>query len=207
MTAEKGYEDILNILDDKSKELQQEALRKGLREYFYQVMIKPGEAYRNFMVRLDTSYRKLVQHGIELPDEVQGWFLMRKLGLDQASESMLLTATNGSLKKTEVIKAVKAIFPQGKRGAVKKSDVFVSEDQLNEPETAEADYSEDAGDSTIPRRSSRSSPSRFRRRATTMTRKPWTCSRRTEVSRRRFKKRKSEEGSQRAVASTEDGTQ
>ena len=145
VTSESGYLDILNILDDRYKELQQEALHRGLREYFYQVMIKPGESYRNFMVRLDTSYRKLVEHSIELPDEVQGWFLMRKLGLDQASESMLLTATGGSLKKTEVVKAVKAIFPQGKGGAVKTSDVFIGDDgssehgcTMNEPELNDA---------------------------------------------------------------------
>ena len=128
VTAENGYKDILAILDDKYKELQQESLHRGLKEYFYQVMIKPGESYRNFMVRLDTAHRKLAEHGITLPEEVQGWFLMRKLGLDLPSESMVLTATSGSLKKSEVTKAIKAIFPQGKGGAVKRSDVFVLEE-------------------------------------------------------------------------------
>ena len=50
-------------------------------------MIKPDESYRNFMVRLDTSHRQLVEHGITLSEEVQGWFLMRQLGLDQPSDS------------------------------------------------------------------------------------------------------------------------
>ena len=128
VTAETGYKDIFSILDDKYKELQQESLHRGLKEYFYQVMIKPGESYRNFMVRIDTAHRKLVEHGITLPEEVQGWFLMRKLGLDQSSESMVLTATSGSLKKSEVTKAIKAIFPQGKGGHIKKSDVFVADE-------------------------------------------------------------------------------
>ena len=143
VTSEKGYEDILGVLDDRYKELQQEALHRGLREYFYQVMIQPGEGCGNFMVRLGTSYRKLVQHGIELPEEVQGWFLMRKFGLDQASESMLLTATGGSLKKTEVVKAVKAIFPQGKGGNVKKTDVFVAEETPLEPGSVPKDMEPD----------------------------------------------------------------
>ena len=72
VTAKNGYKDIFSISDDKYKELQQESLHRGLKEYFYQVMIKHGESYRNFMVRLDTSNKKLVEHGITLPEEVQG---------------------------------------------------------------------------------------------------------------------------------------
>ena len=143
VTSETGYADLLSVLGDRYKELQQEALHRGLREYFYQVIMKPGEGYRNFMVRLETSYRKLLQHGIELPEEIQGWFFMRKLGSDQASESMLLTVTGGSLKKTEVVKAVKAIFPQGKGGNVKKTEVFVAEETPPEEGFVQNDMEQD----------------------------------------------------------------
>ncbi|CAE7603031.1 unnamed protein product [Symbiodinium sp. CCMP2592] len=135
ITKEDGYKQILAILDDKYKERQQDELHHALKEYFYTVTIKQGETYRNFLVRLDTAYRKLVQHGVELPSEVQGWFLMRKLHLESSAEAMILTSTSGSIKREDVLKAVKAIFPNGKGGNVKKSDVFVAED----PDATEAE--------------------------------------------------------------------
>ena len=94
---------------------------------------KKKKKKKKIMVKLETAYRKLLEHGITLPDEVQGWFLITKFGLDSPSESMVLTATAGSLKKIEIVRAIKAIFLQGKGGAMKWRDVFVSEEIDNEP--------------------------------------------------------------------------
>ena len=147
ITKEDGYQQILAILDDKYKERQQDELHHALKEYFYTVTIKQGETYRNFLVRLDTAYRKLVQHGVELPSEVQGWFLMRKLHLESSAEAMILTSTSGSIKREDVLKAVKAIFPNGKGGNVKKSDVFVAEDQdATEADVTRSQVTEDDED-------------------------------------------------------------
>ena len=57
------------------------------------VTIRQGEEFRAFIVRLETSYRLLVAHEVELPREVRGWFLMKKLHLDATQEALLLTAT------------------------------------------------------------------------------------------------------------------
>ena len=63
---------------------------------------------------------------MELPEEVRGWFLLRKLQLDPSSEAMVLTHTRGSLAYKEVNGAVQAIFPQGvsKSGSGRSKDVF-----------------------------------------------------------------------------------
>ena len=97
------------------------------------VDIKPGETYRNFLVRLDTAQRKLNQHEIKLPEEVQGWFVLRKLRLDTTSEAMVLTATSGSLKVGDIIKALKAVFPNGKGSSGKRDrEVFLADDSGEE---------------------------------------------------------------------------
>ncbi|CAE7940559.1 unnamed protein product, partial [Symbiodinium necroappetens] len=95
------------------KELQTEALHNHLQEYFYGMQIRPGETYRNLEVRVQTAYRRLQEHAIELPSEVRGWFLVRKLQLDAAAEALIMTHTKGSLKHDEVTRAVQAIFPHG----------------------------------------------------------------------------------------------
>ena len=77
--AEDGYELVFKTLDGKYAERAQDELQRALREFFYTVVIKPGEEFRAFIVRLETSYWLLVSHEVELPVEVRGWFLLKKL--------------------------------------------------------------------------------------------------------------------------------
>ena len=111
-----GYKNVLSLLDDKYKELDGHELQRVLKEYFYGIVIKPQETYRNFIIRLDTSYRAMLRHKVQLPDEVKGWFLLRKLSLDATSEAMIMTSSGGSVKYEDVVKAVKAVYPNGKCG-------------------------------------------------------------------------------------------
>ena len=131
--AEDGYELVFKTLDGKYAERAQDELQRALREFFYTVVIKPGEEFRAFIVRLETSYRLLVSHEVELPVEVRGWFLLKKLCLDQTQEAMVLTATQVKLDYKSVTDAIRAVFPHGK-GQPSKSrdskDVFeVDEDE------------------------------------------------------------------------------
>ena len=126
LIKEGGHELVFQALDAKYKQLQKDALHNHLQEYFYGISIKQGETYRNLMVRLETAYRRLQEHSVELPDEVKGWFLLRKLNLDVTSEAMVLTHTKGSLKYPDITGAVQSIFPQGtaKTGGAKVREVF-----------------------------------------------------------------------------------
>ena len=134
-----GHTLILEALDERYKELQKETLHRDLLEYFYGMQIKPGESYRNMIVRLETAYRRLQEHSVELPTEIRGWFLMKKLQLDTASEALGMTHTKGSLKYDEVVRAVQAIFPQGvaKNVNQKTKEVFEADDTSNELEDTE----------------------------------------------------------------------
>ncbi|CAE7898284.1 unnamed protein product, partial [Symbiodinium sp. KB8] len=142
ITKEGGHTLILEALDERYKELQKEALHNHLQEYFYGMQIRPGETYRNLEVRLQTAYRRLQEHAIELPPEVRGWFLMRKLQLDASAEALVMTHTKGSLKHEEVTRAIQAIFPQGVAKNVhgKTKEVFEADDHggtVDAEETAE----------------------------------------------------------------------
>ena len=126
--AEDGYKTVFSILDEKYQNLKEDEMHQALREYFYTVSVRSGESFRNFIARQDNVYRRLVQHGIKLPEEVQGWFLLKKLHLDSSQEALVLTSTSGSLQKAAVTKALRAIFPSGKGQPAKKSnDVFEAE--------------------------------------------------------------------------------
>ena len=73
-----------------------------------------------FATRFSNSIRKLEEQDVKLPDQVKGWFLLRKLHFDSAQESMIMTGTNGSYDIKTVYQAVKAILPNVK-GASSKS--------------------------------------------------------------------------------------
>ena len=79
MCKETGYQLLLKALDEKYLERTQKAIQKYLQEYFYKNVIKQNETYRQYMVRLDSTYIHLKSHGVELFLEIRGWFLTRKL--------------------------------------------------------------------------------------------------------------------------------
>ncbi|CAE7637419.1 PCSK5 [Symbiodinium sp. CCMP2592] len=140
LVSDTGYRLILETLDARYADLEQDALQKYLNEYFFKTQIKAGETYRNLTIRVDTAYRNLQEVKVQLPDEVRGWFLLRKLALDKSSEAMVLTATQGSLKYDDITKAVKSIFPQGKCSSTanRMKDVYAAEDETDEPRDDEA---------------------------------------------------------------------
>eukprot|EP00435_Cladocopium_sp_Y103_P061432 s737_g23.t1 len=114
ITEEKGYQEVFKVLDERYKELDKDELQRCLKDYFYATPIKQNETYRNFIIRLDTAYRGLTRHKVELPEPVRGWILMRKLSLDATSEALIMTSTKGSLKYPEIVEALKALFPNGR---------------------------------------------------------------------------------------------
>ena len=128
IVKEDGHELVFSTLDGKYKERQQDELQRALKEYFYQVSIKPNEEFRAFIVRLESTYRLLVTHGCELPKEVRGWLLMKKMHLDQTQEALILTAAKGNLDYREVVQAIHAVFPHGKGQSTKSKDVFMAAD-------------------------------------------------------------------------------
>ena len=129
LCKEDGYKAVLKALDEKYLSRKQEELQKYLKEYFYKCVIKQGETFRQFGVRLETSYRHLGEHDINLPSEVRGWFLMKKMCLDTTQEALVLTASSGSLKYESIVEAVSKVMPEGKCAvAPKAKDVFLLED-------------------------------------------------------------------------------
>ena len=160
LCKEDGYQKVLEALDEKYQKRKQEEAQTYLREYFYKCVIKQGETYRQFIVRLETTYRHLSQHSITLPEEVKGWLLLKKLCLDATQEALVLTAAAGSLKYAELTAAIYKVMPEGKcNSSIKAKEVFMHEgsqqkdegdeqvcfDEENEVFEALADYAQEEG--------------------------------------------------------------
>ena len=57
-------------------------MNEALKEFFFETAIRSGETMKAFITRFITVERKLREQGVELPSEVKGWFMLRKLHLD-----------------------------------------------------------------------------------------------------------------------------
>lgn len=80
---------------------------------------------------MSTVHRKLGEHGVTLPKEVQGWFLLRKLKVDAAQEAMILTATQGSYQIDKIEKSIRAVLPNAKGVAKVQKDIFTVDESVS----------------------------------------------------------------------------
>ena len=122
-----GDKGIWLVLDEKYGPQPRDLLQHALKNYLYDLHVKPGETCLQFMARHDAAIRLLKEQSIELPPPVMGFLLMKKLKLDQSQESMVLTHTKGGVDFKDVVAAVRGIFPEGK-GTVRSKEVFQADD-------------------------------------------------------------------------------
>ena len=138
ITKENGWKLVLDTLDEKYKEASKDELQRVMKDYFYTICVKEGESYRNFITRLDTAYKALVRNGVELPEEVRGWMLLKKLALESNSESMVLTASQGSVKYADIMQAVRNVFPHGRSmKTARTKDIFVADQDVSQRRSEE----------------------------------------------------------------------
>ena len=118
-------------------------LHTALKTFFYELMIKPSETYQQFLARFATAVRLLEEQEVKLPEVVLGYMLLKKLRLDAQSEAMLLTATKGETKLSQIVDAVKAVFAEG-RGNIqaKNKEVFLTQAKVEEHEETDDELQE-----------------------------------------------------------------
>ena len=129
---ENGEKKIFTILDEKYLPQPRDLLQTALKGFFYDLSIKPGESFQQFLARYDAAIRRLREQKVELPKEVRGFMLIKKLRLESQQESMLLTYTTGNLEVEQVTKAVRSVFPEGRGGTKSQKDIFQAEDDRSE---------------------------------------------------------------------------
>lgn len=131
-----GDAKIIEMLDEKYMPQPRDLLQAALKGYFYDLSIKPGESFLQFVARYDVALRKLKEQEIELPSQVKGYMLLKKLRLDHNQESLVLTATQGKMDLPETLQAVRAVFPEGRGSSRSSKEIFVTEHGEGQDEEA-----------------------------------------------------------------------
>ena len=138
---------IFNALDEKYLPQPRDLIQQALKGYFYELSVRPGETFQQFIARHESAVRKLKEQDIELPSKVRGFMFIKKLRLDSQQEAMVLTATKGEMLFKEIVQSVRAIFPEGRGSARNTKDVFTAE--IDSPTVPEAISMDNDGENEV----------------------------------------------------------
>ena len=150
LCSEGGDVKIFKLLDEKYGPRPVDLLHRALKTYFYELTIRPSETYQQFLARYASSVRLLREQSVELPEVVLGYMLLKKLKLDASSEAILLTATKGNMRLSEITAALQAVFPEGKGGHhAKTKEIFMASNEEDAYEELENNEVQEAMETVV----------------------------------------------------------
>jgi hypothetical protein len=109
---ETALDEILLILDARFQYEKITDLPDTFEEYFYKGNRKPRETMFEYINRIRLSTDKMAKYKVVLPDDIQGWFLMRRAGLTEEQKTLVMTQLGTDLKFEKVAKVLQTTFGQ-----------------------------------------------------------------------------------------------
>eukprot|EP00913_Durusdinium_trenchii_P003467 g3210.t1 len=106
---------ILKILDGSFQYDSNVEMPADFSAYFENLARKPGQTLLNFVTDHDDRLKQIEKHGVRLPTQVQGWFLLAKASLTREQRQMIMTQA-ASLERPKVQQAMFAILCQDYKG-------------------------------------------------------------------------------------------
>ena len=85
--------------------------------YFTHLSRRPGETLLNYVTDHDEKLRKIEEHDIQIPSEIQGWLLPKKANITKEQRQMIITQAP-KLEKLKVQEALYLILGQDWKSAV-----------------------------------------------------------------------------------------
>ena len=100
------FEDLMKLLDDAFRYDGRVRLPQDFDAYFTHLSRKPGETLLSYVTEHDEKLRKVQERGIQIPDEAQGWLLLKKSGVTKEQQQMVITQA----PKMEKLRIQEALF-------------------------------------------------------------------------------------------------
>ena len=79
----------------------------ALEDTFYGPGWEKGERLHDYALRVQSNVRELAKQGVRLPDQVQGFLLLRRANLSTQARITIMTLAGNSLSSSDVRKACK----------------------------------------------------------------------------------------------------
>ena len=113
--GENAFDDIMKKVDQHFQYDDRVRLPGDFDAYFV-MSRKSGQSIMEYVTRHDEYNRRLQRHGIELPESVQGWHLLRKCNLTK-EQRQLINLRAPQLEKKKVIETLYLVLGQDHRAA------------------------------------------------------------------------------------------
>ena len=106
-----AFEKILSQLDAVFQYDDKVEMPSDFTAYFDTAGRRPGQTLLQFVTEHDEKLRRLEKHKVQLPAEVQGWYLLHRAQLSREQKQMIMTQAN-SLKRNKIQEAMFSILGQ-----------------------------------------------------------------------------------------------
>ena len=113
---DQSFEKVISTLDTAFQYDARVRMPQDFDAYF-NLSRRPGTSLLSFVTEHDEKLRKITEHGIKLPDQVQGWLLLRRANLTKEQNQLVLTQAP-KLEKLRVQEALFVILGQDYKSAV-----------------------------------------------------------------------------------------
>ena len=113
---ETAFQDILKILDKHFQYDERVQLPSDFDAYFG-LSRRQGQTLLSYVSDHEDQLKKLIKHGINLPEAVQGWHLLRRCNLTR-EQRQLVTLRAPNMEKTKVIEALYLILGQDHKASL-----------------------------------------------------------------------------------------
>ena len=107
MATADGVNVILDTLAETFQGEHETELFDALVDTFYGPGRKKGERLHDYALRVQSNVRELAKQGVRLPDQVQGFLLLRRANLSTQARIAIMTLAGNSLSFSDVRKACK----------------------------------------------------------------------------------------------------
>ena len=111
------FDDLMKLLDNAFRYDSRVRLPQDFDAYFSHLSRKPGETLLSYVTEHDEKLRKVQEHGIQIPDKVQGWLLLKKSNVTKEQKQMIITQAP-KMEKLRIQEALYLILGQDHRSAV-----------------------------------------------------------------------------------------
>ena len=115
--SEIGFDDTIALLDRSFKYNDRVECPKAIDRFFYQLSRKPEQTLMNFVTEFRDARQEIEKHGIDLPEEIRAYTLLKRAGLSQEQKQMILTKIGDNrITESAVEEALYYLLGQDYRG-------------------------------------------------------------------------------------------
>ena len=118
--AEDGFGMILAELDKTFKYDDQVEMPRAFEKFFYGVSRRDGQTLLNYVADHREALTEVEKHGVQIPDKVAGWILLRRAGLSTEQKQMIQGRAS-ELTQSSVTESLYFLLGQDYKGRAPES--------------------------------------------------------------------------------------